>query len=62
MISLIGMGCWSVLGALGPALLIAFTLTKILLSGGRPVMVYLVFSVSSGLATIHSSATGKTEL
>ena len=48
-------------GVLDPAALMAFTRTKILTIGGSPVMVYLVFSVSSLLADIHSSAGGQAE-
>lgn len=56
MTSLTKMACWVVRGWLAPAALMALTLTWIFTPVGRPVTVYLVFSVSPGLAVIHSSA------
>lgn len=50
----IGWGC--ILGSLGPAAFTALTLTNILAPVGSPLIVNLVLSVSSGFATIHSSA------
>lgn len=54
--SLTKIGCGWYLGSLSPAAFTAFTLTRILAPVGRPLMVNFVLSVSSGLATIHSSA------
>ena len=56
--SLTRMECWRVRGALAPAALRALTRTKILHPGLSPVMVYLVFSVSSLLDITQSSAEG----
>lgn len=56
--SLTRIECWRVRGALAPAALMALTRTVILHPGERPVIVYLVFSVSSELDTIQSSAVG----
>lgn len=54
--SLTKIGCGWYLGSLSPAAFTAFTLTRILEPVGSPVIVNFVLSVSSGLATIHSSA------
>lgn len=54
--SLTKIGCGWYLGSLSPAAFTAFTLTRIFEPVGRPVIVNFVLSVSSGLATIHSSA------
>lgn len=51
--------CCRVRGALAPALFMALTRTKILDPGVSPVMVYLVFSVTSLLDSTQSSAVGK---
>lgn len=54
--SLTKIGCGWYLGSLSPAAFTAFTLTRIFEPVGRPLIVNFVLSVSSGLATIHSSA------